>query len=245
MKIDLVAESKSMAEKMKHGAKDADDEMGLGKKGMPPTRSYEVTNPETIGKETELVIGKHSGKAGVKDFLEKKGFNLNEHELEDITKKIKSLADKKKTVYNEDIIALAANLKNKLTPNQVFVKLEDIKITTGNKVPATAEVTLIVDGALKKSSETGVGPVDASAKAIYNAVGEEFKLKNYLLKAITGGTNALADVSITVEDKNHHEFSSQAINEDITMASVDALIKGLNKAFSYKKSSKLFGKKGF
>ncbi|MFH1391106.1 MAG: 2-isopropylmalate synthase [Candidatus Diapherotrites archaeon] len=221
-------------------------EAGIHQHGVLANREvYEIMNPETIGKETELVIGKHSGKAGVKDFLEKKGLNLNEQELEDITKKIKDLADKKKTVYHEDIIALAANLKNKLTSNQVFVKLEDIKITTGNKVQPTAEVTLIVDGVLKKSTGIGIGPVDASAKAIRNAVGEEFKLKNYILKAITGGTNALADVSITVEDKNHHEFSAQAVNEDIIMASVDALIKGLNKAFSYKKSSKLFGKKGF
>jgi len=221
-------------------------EAGIHQHGILAKREvYEILNPKTIGKETELIIGKHSGKAAVKDFLENKGFELTDDEFEQITKKIKDLADKKKTVYNEDIIALAANLKGKLTPNQVFVKLEDIKITTGNKVQPTAEVTLIVDGALKRSSEIGIGPVDASAKAIQKAVGKEFKLKNYLLKAITGGTNALADVSITVEDSKHNEFSAQAINEDITMASVDALIKGLNKAFSYKKSSKLFGKRGF
>tara|TARA_Y100000310_G_C20703003_1_gene831839 strand:- start:7852 stop:9402 length:1551 start_codon:yes stop_codon:yes gene_type:complete len=214
-------------------------EAGIHQHGILAKREvYEILNPKTIGKETELIIGKHSGKAAVKDFLEKKGFELSEVELEQITKKIKDLADKQKTVFNEDIVAIAGNIKGKLDPEKIFVKLEDLKITSGKNVEPEAKVVLTVEGEKKEGSSKGVGPVDAMAKAIQNAIGEEVKLKNYNLKAITGGTDALADVVIGVEDKNHNIFSAQALDEDITMASTKALIKGLNKAFAYKKNPK-------
>jgi len=95
-----------------------------------------------------------------------------------------------------------------------------------------------VDSEKKQAVGRGVGPVDAVKKAITSVIGHSITLKNYNLKAITGGTNALADVEITVEDKNGKEFKVQAVNEDITIASALALIEGINKALNFQRKIK-------
>ncbi|MEK6957547.1 MAG: 2-isopropylmalate synthase [archaeon] len=208
-------------------------EAGIHQHGILANREvYEIMNPLTIGKTTELVIGKHSGKAAVADFLKKRGYSMSNKEVQDVTDKMKALADKNKIIFEEDIIAIANNIADRLSPEKVLVKLEEITISTGNKVKPVASVRLSVKGMEVAAKAEGVGPVDAMANAIIRAVGKEFRLKDYNLKAITGGTDALADVTITITDSNGSSFTAEALKEDIAMASAQALIKCLNKAMA-------------
>ena len=149
-----------------------------------------------------------------------------------VTTRIKTLADKQKQVMRDDIIAIANDIAGALAEEQNIIQLEEVRVSTGNKVQPTAHVTLIMRGQLKTGEGRGVGPVDAVSKAISAIIGPSISLKEYNLKAITGGTNALANVSITVEDDKGNVFSSEAVDEDVIMASAKALVKGINRALS-------------
>ncbi|HZX33858.1 MAG TPA: 2-isopropylmalate synthase [archaeon] len=214
-------------------------EAGIHQHGILANRKvYEIMDPKTIGKETELVIGKHSGKAAVGDFLAKRGYRLGKNELVEITAKIKELADKKKQVFSEDILAIAADVSNKLEPEKTFVELQEIMINTGNKIRPTAVVKLKVEGNERTATASGVGPVDAVSKAVKEALGKSFELKEYNLKAITGGTDALADVSVVIADAEGNTFSAQALNEDIVMASAEALVKCVNRMMNFARNGR-------
>ncbi|RLG14358.1 MAG: 2-isopropylmalate synthase [Candidatus Nanohalarchaeota archaeon] len=189
---------------------------------------YEIMNPETIGKKTELVFGKHSGKHAIEDGLKKLNYKFSPGQLSKITQKIKDLADKQKTVLEEDIIAIADYELNKSSKKQTVV-LEELSIISGNKITPTAVVKVNLNGTTKTSSAYGVGVLDASTKAIRNILGPDVKFKEYELKAITGGSDALADVSLTLMDKSKKKYNARAIDSDIVMASVKAVINGMNK----------------
>ncbi len=211
-------------------------EAGIHQHGILANRKvYEIMNPKTIGKATELVIGKHSGRAAVADFLKTRGFKPTAEKLAEITAKIKELADRKKKIFNEDILAIAASVTKNPQDEKVFVKLEEIQISTGNKITPTAIVKIVVAGKEITGTATGVGPVDAVSKAMKQALNNEFELKDYSLKAITGGTDALADVSITIVDEKGEQFWGEALDDDITIASAEALAKCLNRMLEARK----------
>jgi len=136
----------------------------------------------------------------------------------------------------EDIIAVATNVAGELSKEEKIVQLDEVKVTTGNKTKPEATVTLIIDGKKKTGKGIGLGPVDAVAHAVRSMTDPSIKLKEYSLKAITGGTNALAEVSIKVQDEKGHIFKADSVDEDIIMASTIALIKGTNKALNFKKN---------
>lgn len=218
-------------------------EAGIHQHGVLANREvYEIMDPKTIGKETELVIGKHSGKSAVEDFIRKKGYNLGKEEIAEVTSRIKELADKKKLIFSDDILAIAGSVTNRLPPEKAHIKLVEMHISTGNKVSPAASVTLSMDGKLLAGNATGVGAIDALSNAVKAALGnqfelKEYKLKEYNLKAVTAGTDALADVSITITDAAGTSFSAQALSEDITMASAEALVKCLNMSMAGHKVS--------
>jgi hypothetical protein len=185
-------------------------------------------NPVDIGKETEIVVGKHSGKHAIKDGLEKLGYTFDAEQLNKVTEEIKSLADKQKTVLQEDFIAIADDVLNTTGKKKQPVKLEEITVMTGNKTTPTAVITVDYDGTKRTAAAYGAGVLDAVAKAINNIHESPLKLEEYELKAITGGTDALADVSILFSDKDSKEYRTRGLDEDIVMSSVKALINGIN-----------------
>ena len=207
-------------------------EAGIHQHGMISDKStYEIMSPKEVGWTGDgLVIGKHSGKHAVETLLKETGYELGEKQIGRIMARIKELADKQKEVAKEDIIAIANDIIGALSDEEKIVKLDELSVITGNKIKPTATVKLIVDGKMKIGTGVGVGPVDAVSNAIKNIAGPSITLKEYGLKAITGGTDALADVTIKVEDNEKNTFSAHAVNEDVIMASVDALIKGVNLA---------------
>lgn len=212
-------------------------EAGIHQHGVLSHRStYEIMNPEEVGWTGEgLVMGKHSGKHAAEAILKEIGYELTEKQIEKVTAKIKELADKQKEVMRDDIIAIANDVIGALPKEEQIIILDDITINTGNKVTPTAIVKIKIKGKTKTGKGTGVGPVDAVNHAIQSAVGPSTSLKEYNLKAITGGTDALAEVTIKVEDEDKNIFSATAVDEDVIMASTKALIKGINKAMNFNK----------
>ncbi len=212
-------------------------EAGIHQHGVLSAKeTYEIMNPEDIGwRGTNLVIGKHSGKHAVEATLKEIGYDLNKEQIEKIIKKVKELADKQKNVERDDVIAIATDVAGALSKEEIIVELDEYKVQTGNKTKPTATVTLNIEGKKKTAEGKGVGPVDAVSNAIRKITGNSITLEEYNLKAITGGTNALADVTITIADKQGKTFSAQSVNEDVIMASAIALVKGLNKALNLKK----------
>jgi len=193
--------------------------------------------PEEIGWiGTNIVIGKHSGKHAVDSILNEMGYELTKEQVDKVITKVKELADKQKEVMKEDIIAIATDIAGGLSEDEEIIKLDEVKVTAGNKTQPEATITLFIDEKKKKGKGKGVGPVDAVSHAIRTMIDPSIKLKEYGLKAITGGTDALADVSIKVQDSKGNVFKAEAVNEDIIMASAIALIKGMNKALNFQRN---------
>ena len=205
--------------------------------------TFEPIKPELVGRTRKLVAGKLAGTRGVKAELEDVGIHPTEEQLKEIVQRIKDLGDKGKMVTDADLIALTSAVIGEVIQEEKIVDLCDLAVVTGIKVIPTASVKLVLDGKEYIAAETGVGPVDAVLKAIQKLTHNlaKIKLKEYRLEAITGGSNAVAEVVIKVEDEKGNIVSARAAREDIVMASVEAMINGINKCLI--KNRKLGNKK--
>lgn len=211
-------------------------EAGIHQHGVLKSKqTYEIMTPDDVGWTGEnLVIGKHSGKHAVAALLEEEGFRLDKETVAQITERVKDLADKEKFVERDDIIAIARDVTHQLTEEEQFVKLEEFSVVTGSNMTPTASVKLRVHDEVKIAAGLGDGPVDAVSNAIWQLIDPSLKLQDYHLKAITGGTDALADVSIKLMDEKMNVFIARAVDEDVIRASARAIIKGINKALNYR-----------
>ncbi|MEM4389584.1 MAG: 2-isopropylmalate synthase [Candidatus Micrarchaeia archaeon] len=188
--------------------------------------TYEPITPELIGQRRRIWLGKHSGRHSVRHKLKELGVSTSEEQFEEIFRRVKELGDKGKEVTDADFQAIVFDVLG--TAREGRVKLEELTATTGNKITPTASVKLRLNGEFKSAAGTGNGPVDAAINAIENALGGTgVKLESYHVDAITGGTDALVDVKIRLR-KGDREVSASAAATDIVLASVEALIKGLN-----------------
>jgi 2-isopropylmalate synthase len=205
--------------------------------------TFEPIKPEAVGRTRKLVAGKLAGTRGVKAELEEIGIHPTEQQLKEIVQRVKNLGDKGKMVTDADLFALTSAVMGEAVGEERIVDLCDLAVVTGIKVIPTASVRLTLDGKEYIAAETGVGPVDAVLKAITKLTHnlEKIRLKEYRLEAITGGSNAVAEVVIKVEDEKGNIVSARAAREDIVMASVEAMINGINKCLV--KSRKLGSKR--
>lgn len=192
--------------------------------------TYEPINPEIVGRKRWLEAGKHAGIHGVSAMLEEYGLAPSQEQLKEIVAKVKDLGDKGKNITDADLLAIASQVMRQEGLEQ-RIKLNDFVVTTGMNVVPTASVRLIIDGKEFVAADTGLGPVDAALKAIQKITDElaNIKLREFRLESITGGSDALAEVSIKVEDKDGHIASARAAGEDIVIASVQAMVNGLNR----------------
>ena len=193
--------------------------------------TFEPIRPELVGRTRKLVAGKLAGTRGIKAELEEVGIHPSETQLKEIVQRVKELGDKGKMVTDADLLALTSAVMGEVIGEEKVVDLCDMAVVTGIKVIPTASVRLSLDGKEYVAAETGVGPVDAVLKAIQRLTHnlEKIRLKEYRLEAITGGSNAVAEVVIKVEDEKGNIVSARAAREDIVMASVEAMINGINK----------------
>lgn len=201
--------------------------------------TFEPIAPETIGRRRRIVAGKHAGKHGIKAGLEEAGIHPTESQLMAIVQKVKELGDKGKMVTDSDLLGIARAAIGQVPAEKRSVDLKDLAVVTGISVIPTASVKLILDGKEYVAAGTGVGPVDAAITAIQKLTQRlaSVRLKEYRLEALTGGSDAVAEVAVKVEDKDGNIVSARAANEDIVMASVEAMINGINKVLLKRKKS--------
>jgi 2-isopropylmalate synthase len=193
--------------------------------------TFEPIKPELVGRTRKLVAGKLAGTRGIKAELDEIGIHPTEEQLKEIVQRVKALGDKGKMVTDADLIALTSAVMGEVIGEEKIVALCDLAVMTGVKVIPTASVRLVLDGKEYVAAETGVGPVDAVLKSIQKLTSNlaNIRLNEYRLEAITGGSNAVAEVVIKVEDEKGNIVSARAAREDIVMASVEAMINGINK----------------
>jgi 2-isopropylmalate synthase len=192
--------------------------------------TYEPINPDLVGRKRWLQAGKHAGAHGIKAMLESFGIKPTEKELYDIVEKQKNLADKGKSITTAELLSITSDIMHNNKFEEKF-KLYDFHIVTGLNIIPTAVVRLNTEGKDFIASEIGVGPVDAALKAIQKIAGEmaNIKIREYRLDSITGGSDALAEVSVKVEDKNGNVVSARKAGEDVVVASVQAMLDAINK----------------
>ncbi|MEM3103916.1 MAG: alpha-isopropylmalate synthase regulatory domain-containing protein, partial [Candidatus Bathyarchaeia archaeon] len=201
--------------------------------------TYEPIPPEFVGRERRILAGKHAGTHGLKAILSQMGLELSEAQVKEVLARVKELGDKGKQVTEEDLMAIARVVAGELVREERILNLDELAVMTGNKVIPTASVKVSIDGKVYVASKTGVGPVDAAIKALQEVLNPVVKvnLKEYRLEAITGGSDALAEVVIKVEDDEGSIVSARATREDIVMASVEAMVNAINKLLLRKRTA--------
>lgn len=217
------------------GANAFSHESGIHSHGViAESKTFEpgIMTPEMVGHQRRLVLGKHTGKHAVKKVLNDSGLSPSDEELNAILDRVKALGDKDKKVTDVDLYAITEAVMGEVAHTDKRIVLEELSVMTGNMVTPTATVRLTVDGKPYVGAMTGVGPVDAALRAVESLAdgdGNEMRLKEFRMEAITGGSDALAEVIVGVEDSKGHMITARAAREDIVQASVEALINAMNR----------------
>ncbi|MGB9853284.1 MAG: 2-isopropylmalate synthase [Candidatus Bathyarchaeales archaeon] len=200
--------------------------------------TFEPITPELVGRKRRFEAGKLAGKQGIKAQLEEAGIHPDKEQLKTIVKRVKELGDKGKIVTDADLMAIARAVMGEVVAEEKIIVLRDLAVVTGINIVPMASVKLTIDGKEYMSAETGVGPVDAAIKAIQKVTSNlaDIKLSEYRLEALTGGSDAVAEVLVKVEDKDGNVVSARAVNEDIVRASVEAMIEGINRCLLKKRA---------
>nr|WP_320160819.1 2-isopropylmalate synthase [uncultured Methanoregula sp.] len=190
--------------------------------------TYESVNPEMVGRKRRIVLGKHSGTASVEAALDEMNYKADEPQVKEIVKRIKQLGDNGKRVTDADLMAVAdAVLAIECKP---VIRMRQFTATSGSHMIPTASVTLVVNGVEMTGAATGDGPVDAAMEVLRKCVGDvaDIRLEEYHVDAIQGGTDALVEVTVRLS-KDGKIITSRGARTDIIMASVEAMIAGMNR----------------
>jgi 2-isopropylmalate synthase len=202
-------------------------ESGIHQDGMlKNAETFEIMRPEDVGlAATNLVMGKHSGRAALRAKLRDLGYELAANQLNDIFVRFKELADRKKEVYDDDLIALAnAGLDNESDRLQI----RHLQVICGTDGPQKATLTMVIDGEEKSTEATGDGPVDATFNAVKALFPHDARLQLYQVAAVTEGTDAQATVSVRMEEEGRI-VTGQSADTDTVEASARAYVHALNR----------------
>ena len=198
--------------------------------------TYEPMRPEIVGKERTFVVGKHSGVHAIQNKLREYGLELEHDQMKEVVARVKKYAESGKKLDDAELLAVAYDvIGQEAAP---AIKLEEFTVFTGLNFTPTATVMLNIDGEARRASDTGVGPIDASLSAIRTAVSKNIVLREFRLEAITGGSNALCEVTVKLGDCEDAQLLSlgKSVGSDIVTTSVDAMIEGLNRLWVRKLS---------
>ncbi len=202
-------------------------EAGIHQDGMlKHSGTYEIMTPESVGlNKSSLVLGKHSGKHAFSEKLKELGYEPGNNALMELFGRFKDLADKKKEIFEEDLIALAEDRAASYNEHIKFVSLE---VNAGSLDRHEANLSIQINNETKMKKSNGNGPVDATFNAIKDLTDTNFRLKLYQVHAITEGTDAQGEVTVRLGDD---DLSSQAkgSDPDIIVASAKAYINALNR----------------
>jgi 2-isopropylmalate synthase len=199
--------------------------------------TYEPINPELVGRKRTLIAGKHAGMHGIQAILIDFGLRPSAEQLRAIVERAKELGDHGKIVTDNDLLEITFSIMGVSLKEEPIIRLTELAVMTGTKMTPTASVRVIMNDRAFTSVETGVGPVDAAMKALQKLTRNQVNvtLREYRIEALTGGSNAVAEVIIKVEDMSGNVVSSRSANEDIVKASVNAMIIGINRLLTYQK----------
>ncbi len=202
-------------------------ESGIHQDGvLKHQKTYEIMTPESVGWNTNrMVLGKHSGRAALKARYAELGIELEAEQLKTVFDRFKILADKKKDIFDEDLMAILSSDSEVDTER---VKLVSLHAASGTGDTPVAAVELDIEGRIHKATGEGDGPVDAAFKAIKSLVEPNGKLLLYAVNAITAGTDAQGEVTVRLQDGDRI-VNGQGSDTDIVVASAKALISALNK----------------
>jgi 2-isopropylmalate synthase len=188
--------------------------------------TYEIMQPETIGLvESKMVMGKLSGRHAFRQRLEELGYSLSDEEVNHAFERFKKLADQKKEIYEEDLEVIVSEELAKMADR---ITLKSFHVASGTNHVPTATVELELDGRTISQTGTGDGPVDAVYRTIAAITQTKSTLLMYVVKAITGGTDAQGEVSVRVQE-NGRTVSGHGADTDIITASARAYLNALNK----------------
>lgn len=201
-------------------------ESGIHQDGMLKNReTYEIMTPESVGvQKTKIVLGRHSGRHGLKARIEELGYNLDNDELNRAYDAFTKLADKKKEIYDDDLRIL---MGDNIYQDESLFGLDYMHINAGSSSIPTATVRIKVKGQLFEDSATGDGPVDALFNAIDRAINKKPKVESYRVRSVTSGRKALGEVVVRLR-KDNKTFSGKGVSTDIIEASAKAYLQALN-----------------
>ncbi|MEM8626953.1 MAG: 2-isopropylmalate synthase, partial [Pseudomonadota bacterium] len=207
-------------------------ESGIHQDGMlKNAETFEIMTPETVGfKKTTLVMGKHSGRHAFREKLGELGYSIGDNAFQDAFERFKALADKKKHVYDEDIIAI---VDDQMASNEDAIKVISLTVIAGSVGTQSATLSLDIDGQHRTVQCTGNGPVDATFNAIRALVPHEAELELYQVMAVTGGTDAQAEVMVRLSEEGSLA-TGRAAEADTLVASARAYVIALNRLLAKK-----------
>jgi len=204
---------------------------------LADTSTYEPIHPESVGRKRRIVLGKHAGRSSVELALREFGLTVSENQLAQIVARVKELGDKGKRVSDADLQTIADTvLSIQMEPK---VKLQEVTVVAGNTVTPTASVKLRLNGTERLEAGTGVGPVDAAINAVRRAISgvADVRLDEYHVDAITGGTNAVVEVWVTMAMADR-KITARGADADIIIASVEAVLEGINRLMRLEEEDK-------
>lgn len=203
-------------------------ESGIHQDGMlKNAETFEIMRPADVGlSDTSLVMGKHSGRAALRAKLSDLGYELGDNQLKDVFVRFKELADRKKEVYDDDLVALMQD--SAANTGSDFLQVKKLRVVCGGGEPAMATLTMVVGDAERTETRQGDGPVDAAFNAVDAMFDHEGVLQLYQVHAVTEGTDAQATVSVRMEEAGRIA-TGQSADTDTILASVKAYVGALNR----------------
>ncbi|MBU2867095.1 2-isopropylmalate synthase [Pacificibacter marinus] len=203
-------------------------ESGIHQDGMlKNAETFEIMRPADVGLSgTSLPLGKHSGRAALRAKLEELGYELGDNQLKDVFVRFKELADRKKEVLDDDVVALMQDTGSE--GQNEFIKIKKLRVICGSEAPQTADIILEIDGEEQHCTAEGDGPVDATFKAIKTLYPTKARLQIYQVNAVTEGTDAQATVSVRLEEDGRIA-TGQSSHTDTVFASAKAYVNAVNR----------------
>lgn len=206
-------------------------ESGIHQDGMLKNKqTYEIMKPEDVGvNKTKIVLGRHSGRHGLKVRLDELGYKLSEQELQKVYDSFLELADKKKEVFDEDLRVL---MGDEVFKKEELFELEYLQINSGTYAIPTATVRIKVGDSVIQESCTGDGPVDASFNAIERALKIKPIVESYNVRSVTSGRQALGEAIVRIRD-GENSFTGRGSSTDVIEASAKAFLQAINQQQVY------------
>ncbi|MFY9658249.1 MAG: 2-isopropylmalate synthase [Methylocystis sp.] len=211
-------------------------ESGIHQDGMLKNAfTYEIMTPESVGvAKTALVMGKHSGRHAFREKLKELGYDLGDNALQDAFNRFKDLADRKKVVYDDDLVAL---VDDEIVNAHEYIKVDALMVMAGTHGPQSAALTLDVGGVKRTHQASGNGPVDAIFNAIKALAPHEATLELFQVHAVTEGTDAQAEVSVRLSEEGK-SVTGRGADPDTLVASARAYVSALNRLMTKRGKTK-------